>query len=62
MSPGPKNTGTPRLGDIPGPADLARRTDRMDDFNIRLGRIEDKLSKVLEIVLALKPQTISRRT
>jgi hypothetical protein len=59
MSPSPKQA--PRLGDIPGPATLARHTDRLDNVEMRLGRIEDKLSKALEILLELKPNSIARR-
>jgi hypothetical protein len=39
----------PRLGDIPGPADLARRTDRMDSIEMRLGRIEGKIDALIDL-------------
>lgn len=62
MSPGPRSTGTPQLGDaILGPADLARRVDRMDEFATRLSRLEIKVDKVLEAVLDLRPASIPRR-
>ena len=48
MSPSPKQA--PRLGDIPGPADLARRTDRMDSFDMRLGRVEAKLDHLIFLI------------
>jgi hypothetical protein len=58
--PGPKCA--PRLGDIPGPADLARRTDRMDDFNVRLGRVEAKIDHLIAMTeRALPPSKASRK-
>jgi len=59
MSPSPKQA--PRLGDIPGPADLARRVDRYDALEIRMGRVEQKLDRLLEIVLDLRPKSIAKR-
>jgi hypothetical protein len=40
----------PRLGDIPGPADLARRTDRMDGLEMRLARIESRLDALVDMM------------
>jgi hypothetical protein len=47
--PGPRSVPAPKMGDIPGPADLARRTDRMDSFDMRLGRVEAKLDHLIVI-------------
>jgi hypothetical protein len=44
MSPGPRNTGAPKLGD--NPADLCVRVDR-------LSAIEDKLSWLIQSVTAI---------
>jgi hypothetical protein len=52
MSPSPKQA--PRLGDIPGPADLARRVDRLDSIERRLGRIEGKLDALVAASLQQK--------
>ena len=57
--PGPKSSGVPRMGD--SPADLARRTDRMDLIEMRLGRVEAKLDRVLEAVLGLSPNSVPRQ-
>jgi hypothetical protein len=44
MSPGPRNTGAPKLGD--NPADLCVRVDR-------LGAIEERLSWLIQSVTGL---------
>jgi hypothetical protein len=49
MSPGPKSA--PRLGDIPGPADLARRTDRLDRVEDAILRIERKVDMLVAAML-----------
>jgi hypothetical protein len=59
MAPSPKQA--PRLGDIPGPADLARRVDRLDGIEARLSRLETKTDKILEAVLGLQPGSVPRR-
>ena len=58
MSPGPNNTGAPRLGDV---ANLARSVDRLEGLEIRMSRLEAKLDRALEILLALRPDSIPRR-
>jgi hypothetical protein len=58
VSPGPNNTGAPRLGDV---ANLVRSVDRMDGIEARLVRVESKLDKVLEALLTLKPNSIAKR-
>jgi hypothetical protein len=39
-----------RMGDV---ADLARRTDRLDSIEMRLGRIESKLDHLIDLTLFL---------
>jgi hypothetical protein len=58
MAPSPKQA--PRLGDIPSPADLARRTDRMDDFSIRLGRVEAKIDHLTSLIEKSLPKAAKR--
>jgi hypothetical protein len=40
MSPGPRSTGVPRMGDA---ADICKRVDRMDSLETRLARVEAKI-------------------
>lgn len=58
MAPSPKQA--PRLGDIPGPSDLARRVDRMDSMEMRLGRIEVKLDFLASLIEKLLPKAAKR--
>jgi hypothetical protein len=52
---GPMNTGVPRMGDV---AEIARRTERLDEVSRRLTALESKTDKILEIVLSLRPGSI----
>jgi hypothetical protein len=47
MSPGPRNTGAPKLGD--SVADIVRRVDRMDSLEMRIARIEIKLDHLASL-------------
>jgi hypothetical protein len=58
MSLGPISAGAPRLGDV---ANLARSVDRLEGLEIRMSRVEAKLDRALEILLALRPDSIPRR-
>jgi hypothetical protein len=60
--PSPASTGVPRLGD--DVAQLARRTDRLDSIEMRIGRIEGKLDCVLlslDKMLAITAPKVSKR-
>jgi hypothetical protein len=57
MAPSPKQA--PRLGDIPGPADLARRTDRLDRVEDSILRIERKVD--LLVAAMLPPKKVEKR-
>ena len=48
VSPSPKHTGVPRMGDV---ATLAARTDRLDRVEDAILRIERKVDHLIEIML-----------
>jgi hypothetical protein len=56
MSPGPKNTGAPKFGDV---ANLARHTDRLDAVESAIIRIERKIDTL--VALMLPPKKVEKR-
>jgi hypothetical protein len=55
--PGPQNTGAPKFGDV---ANLAKSVDRMDDFSIRLGRVEAKIDHLTSLIEKSLPKAAKR--